>query len=326
MRPILVLVLTLFALFSCVQKKDSKTVASETSFGDINAITLVIDDNLWNGEIGDIIRKKLAAPVDGLPQEEPLFTLNQYPTKVFEGIVKKNRNIVVVKKGIETSFSHKTDVFASPQQVFYLTAISNQEILKLLEQKSGEMIKILKETEISENQTRIIEIPTSDQLIQERFKVKMAIRNNYKYEIVAKKFLWIRRELPTGYNSLLVYEVPISIIEKDNNIVNNIIAVRDSFGKKYIHGTFGKTWMVTETAYSPYFIQTKIDNKTAFETKGTWQLKNDFMAGPFINYAIKDKKHNRYLILDGFTYNPSKAKRDLVFELEAMMKSVIFTP
>jgi hypothetical protein len=50
------------------------------------------------------------------------------------------------------------------------------------------------------------------------------------------------------------------------------------------------------------------------------------MAGPFINYAIKDKKNNRYLILDGFTYNPSKAKRDLVFELESMMKSVIFTP
>ena len=84
--------------------------------------------------------------------------------------------------------------------------------------------------------------------------------------------------------------------------------------------------MITETAYSPYFLQTKIDNKLAFETKGTWQLKNDFMAGPFINYAIKDKKNNRYLILDGFTYNPSKAKRDLVFELESMMKSVIFTP
>ena len=45
-----------------------------------------IDDNLWNGEIGDSIRKKFAAPVDGLPQEEPLFTLNQYPTKVFEGL------------------------------------------------------------------------------------------------------------------------------------------------------------------------------------------------------------------------------------------------
>jgi hypothetical protein len=84
--------------------------------------------------------------------------------------------------------------------------------------------------------------------------------------------------------------------------------------------------MITEKAYSPYFLQTQIDHKLTYETKGTWQLKNDFMAGPFINYAIKDHKNNRYLILDGFTYNPSKAKRDLVFELEAMMKSVVFIP
>ena len=84
--------------------------------------------------------------------------------------------------------------------------------------------------------------------------------------------------------------------------------------------------MISEKAYSPYFLQTKIDQKQAFEIKGTWQLKNDFMSGPFINYAIKDTKNNRYLILDGFTYNPSKSKRDLVFELEAMMKSVVFLP
>ena len=125
---------------------------------------------------------------------------------------------------------------------------------------------------------------------------------------------------------MLLYEVPIAQIEKNNAIVNNIIHIRDSIGKKFIHGSVGKTWMVTEKAYSPYFLQTQIDHKLAYETKGTWQLKNDFMAGPFINYAIKDIKNNRYLILDGFTYNPSKAKRDLVFELEAMMKSVVFLP
>ena len=48
------------------------------------------------------------------------------------------------------------------------------------------------------------------------------------------------------------------------------------------------------------------------------------MAGPFVNYAIKDTKNNRYLILEGLTYNPSKSKRDLVFELEAIIQSVKF--
>lgn len=320
------LFILILLLFSCVEKNENISSATGTSFGKINSISIVIDDNLWNGEIGDTLRKKWAAPVDGLPQEEPLFTLNQYPTKIFEGMVKKNRNIIVVKKGNKTAFVHQKNRFANPQQLFYITANSSAELVQLVELKSAEIIKKIKESEIVENQKQILKTQASDQLIQEKFQVKMALRSNYKYELVGKKFLWIRRELATGYNSLLLYEVPISQIEKNNTIVNNILHVRDSIGKKFIHGSVGKTWMISEKAYSPYFLQTKIDQKQAFETKGTWQLKNDFMSGPFINYAIKDTKNNRYLILDGFTYNPSKAKRDLVFELEAMMKSVVFLP
>ena len=46
------------------------------------------------------------------------------------------------------------------------------------------------------------------------------------------------------------------------------------------------------------------------------------MAGPFINYAIKDEKNKRYLIIEGFCYNPSQSKRDLMHELESIIKSI----
>lgn len=46
------------------------------------------------------------------------------------------------------------------------------------------------------------------------------------------------------------------------------------------------------------------------------------MAGSFINYAIVDKAYNRILVLEGFCYSPSKEKRDLMQELEAIIKSV----
>jgi hypothetical protein len=48
------------------------------------------------------------------------------------------------------------------------------------------------------------------------------------------------------------------------------------------------------------------------------------MNGPFINYAIQDKTNNRILVIEGFCYAPSKQKRDLMFELEAIIKSVQF--
>ena len=98
--------------------------------------------------------------------------------------------------------------------------------------------------------------------------------------------------------------------------------MRDSIGGLYIHGKEPDTDIITEEAYAPYFFKIKLDGRPAYETKGTWELKNDFMSGPFINYAIIDKEHNRVLVLEGFSYSPSKEKRDLMHELESIIKSV----
>ena len=48
------------------------------------------------------------------------------------------------------------------------------------------------------------------------------------------------------------------------------------------------------------------------------------MAGPFLTYIINDKENNRKLILEGFVFAPATKKRDYMFELEAILKSVHF--
>jgi hypothetical protein len=53
-------------------------------------------------------------------------------------------------------------------------------------------------------------------------------------------------------------------------------------------------------------------------------MKNDFMGGPFVNYAIEDKTNNRYLIAEGYVYAPSVKKRDYVHEIEAILTSITF--
>jgi hypothetical protein len=116
--------------------------------------------------------------------------------------------------------------------------------------------------------------------------------------------------------------VPFSTLKKGTNTIESIIKMRDSIGKLYISGTEPDTNMITEEGYAPYIFKIKLDSKDAYETKGTWELKNDFMSGPFINYAILDKEHNRVLVLEGFCYSPSKEVRDLRHELESIIKSV----
>jgi hypothetical protein len=52
------LLLTALFFFSCKNKNDD---ANEKTTGDINTISVLIDDQLWKGEIGDTIRNKFAS-------------------------------------------------------------------------------------------------------------------------------------------------------------------------------------------------------------------------------------------------------------------------
>ena len=320
MKKVILLLLVSLVLFSCKEEASNNKGLSESS-GNINNISIFIDEPLWNGEIGDSLRKKLAAPVDGLPQEEPLFNINQYPTKIFNGFVKKGRNIIVVQKTDKTGFGTSKDLYAAPQNVFFISGKTTEDLLSVIESKAKELITTIKNGEIVENQKRMKKSLVDDKKITDRFGLTMNIGYGYNYETVKDKFIWLRKEFQSGYNSILIYEVPIESVEKNQEIVQNIISIRDSIGKENIHGMLANTWMITEEAYAPYLFQTKLDDKFTYLTKGTWELKNDFMAGPFVNYAIKDTKNNRYLMVEGFTYLPTKAKRDHMFELEAIINS-----
>ncbi|MEO0045346.1 MAG: hypothetical protein RL705_537 [Bacteroidota bacterium] len=303
---------------SCSFKKDK---FPDDSSAAINTIAVIIDDQLWNGEVGDSIRNKFASPVLGLPQEEPLFTINQYPVKLFEGFSTDARNIIIVKKDNESKFEIKENEFASPQNAVHISGRSTAEILQILEENAPAIIQKMRAIEIGQNQKIFTDSLLDTKKIQKKFNIDLLIPSKYEYVMRRKNFIWLKSEITSGNTSVIIYQIPWNGIQS-NNAVNDIVKTRDSIGRKYIHGSAYRTRMVTEEAYSPYFSETTLAGRKTYETKGTWQMKNDFMSGPFINYAIFDKEHKRILVLEGFCYAPSKEKRDLMFELESIIKSI----
>ena len=308
-------------LLSCEKKTDA-TIRKAT--GKINTISVIIDDQLWNGEVGDSIRNKFASPVIGLPDEEPLFTINQYPAKLMEGFITDSRIIIVVKKENKNEFSVTKNQYATPQKVFHIAGKTTAEILEILEKRTPQIIEISKQTEIDESQ-RITNLSLQNtSRIKTAFHVSVRLPSSYLYAFQKNQFIWLKKEIPSGNTSILMYQVPISSLKNKSNAIENIIKMRDSIGNLYIRGIEPDTNMITEEGYAPYLFKTKLDGKETFETKGTWELKNDFMSGPFINYAIVDTKNNRILVLEGLCYSPSKEVRDLRHELESIIKSVRF--
>ena len=62
--------------------------------------------------------------------------------------------------------------------------------------------------------------------------------------------------------------------------------------------------------------------KQTYLTKGTWEVANDFMAGPFVNYMIQDTINKRILVVEGFVFAPTANKRDYMFELNTIINSL----
>ncbi|MCF4100650.1 DUF4837 family protein [Gillisia sp. M10.2A] len=317
-------VFLILILSGCNNSEKPERIILSDSSGNINNVSVVVDNELWEGSVGEALRKSLAAPVDGLPQEEPLFSLNQMPEPAFSGFVRKNRLFVKIEKGKKQGFKIFTDPFAHPQTGVLISGKDSAEIIAEIIDNSEEIVSALKATEIKEKQRRIHKSLKNDESLQEKFGISLKFPSAYRYAIENDDFFWIRKDIPKGNMEIVIYEVPLSAIDNDTNVVANIIKMRDSIGKTHIPGPLDGSYMITEEAYAPYLFHSEIDGKFAYETKGTWEVKNAFMAGPFINYAVRDSINNRYIILEGFAFAPASAKRDNMFELEAILKSVKF--
>lgn len=317
---ILLAVLSLF-LLGCENGSKGDQAHLQNSSGNINNLSVIMDDDLWKGEVGEALRTTFAAPVDGLPQEEPLFSINQMPPESFSGFVRKNRIFLRVEKGKDSGTQIAENPYARPQTGVLLTGQTNEEIIDQIDQYSERIVKAFKKTEIKENQRRIKKSLMDDSRLENDLGVSLSFSSAYRYAKEREDFFWIRKDIPNGSMEITVYEVPMNTILKDTNIIGNIIRMRDSIGEAYIPGPVEGTHMITEEAYAPYLFESEIDGKFAYETRGTWEVKDFFMAGPFLNYAVLDEENERFVILEGFVFAPSARKRDNMFELEAILKS-----
>ena len=320
MKPIYITLFALIALVSC-NNNETKEAYKQKSVGNINSLQILITDELWDDSVGEEIRNYFAASTEGLPQVEPLFSINQMDPSTFSGFIKSNRLFLHVTIGKEDKFTLVTNEYAKPQTGAIITAKTKQGLIKLIAENQEEIIEAFFKSEIKERQRRTSISPLVIDSLKERFGLSIKMPSAYRIAHKGADFYWIRKDLKkTGSTNILIYEVPLNSISSDSTALREILTIRDSIGGYHLpvedNGRFG-----TDYSYSPNFYITELDENFAYKTKGVWDVKGEFMAGPFLNYAVKDEKNNRYLIIEGFTFAPAERKRNLQFELESIIKS-----
>ena len=323
MKKIITVLCLSYLLISCMDN----TVVLPRSVGAFNKVTVVAKGSLWAGDVGDQIRNSFGELMVGLPQPEKTLSVGHVAPNGFTSMMRSNRNVLVIELSDKESYVKTTNKYANPQTLIYLSAKDKMGLLSSLKQYMSEIIQTFKESDIKVLQRSFYNKRVNDSMYKtlKKLNISLTIPEEFKTVDDTGDFLWLRQHLKSGIargagnNNILVYSLPLNDQTMSSD---NIISMRDQIGEKYIPGSKQGMYMITEAAYTPRTNKTEILGNDAFETRGKWEVKNDFMAGPFLNYAIIDKKNNRLLVVEGFTYAPSVNKREFLFELEAIAKSL----
>ena len=320
----LFLLLFIFVL-SCKDK--NQKAYKPVSLGSINTVAVVMESHLWEGELGDKVREHFAAPILGLTWDEPRFTIDHMPQRVFTGQTRHRRAVLFVSLDTVSVAHVKSDLYASPQKVAVVKGRTKEEVMQNIDDKAEEMMAAFRNMEITVSQKRFERSLNQEKVLEEKFNISLTMPSLYTVGKQEDNFVWIDMEIPKGNMNIIAYAMPWDSFSNDTTFVKDIVKMRDSIGKKYIPGPDIPnkiTYMSTEKAFAPYVFSAEIGGKSAAEVRGIWEVHNYPMAGPFLTYIINDKENNRKLVIEGFTFAPATNKRDYMFQLEAILKTIKF--
>ncbi len=313
--------LFIIVLKSCV----SNERVIPNSSGKSSEILVVAEKNTWNGPVGEVIRSVFGQEIYGLPQPEPMYSLPNIAESDFSTIFQSHRNLFIVsikpeynKPFIET----KRDLWAKPQRIIKINAAYDSAALRLFNENKQAFISMFDQMErerIQKAYAGVTDVSILRQLV-ETFNISLVVPQGY---YVAKKtgdFMWLRRETLDFSQGILIYNY--NYTDTSSFSLGYIIAMRDIMTEIHVPGTFNGTFMTVSRNYIlPEIKKIDFNGQFAVETRGLWEVKNDFMGGPFISYTFVDQNKTKILTLDGYVYAPKDQKRDLVRQMEAIFYS-----
>ena len=153
----------------------------------------------------------------------------------------------------------------------------------------------------------------------------MTFPKGYSISTMLDNFCWIRKEAKDFSHGIMIYFYDYTDTKQLDP--KNILYVRDTITKAHIPGPTDSSYMaVSHKVYEPQSEVVEFMGNYCVETRGLWLVENDFMGGPFVNYAFVDKARNKIVVLDGYVYAPRDNKRDMLRMVEAVLHTWKYVP
>lgn len=265
--------------------------------------------------VGDTLRSLLRQPVEYLDTHEPQFDCYVVAEEAFGDYLSKHRNIVRVKLGSQfdsVAMAAVRDVYAVPQVFVSLTAPDAAALAQWIRTNGDRLTTFLENAERERFIARARKFGSTEveKLIEEKFGLRMAIPKEYRVRSQRDDFMWLSAEHRLSSQGIIIYSHPVGLPD----------ARRKFFA--FVPGPSEGSNMDVYDGFVPVADSVTIGGRRWIRERGFWEVKGDFMGGPFVSVSTNEALPGRTVVVDCYVYSPEEPKRNYLRQLEALQFAV----
>ncbi len=336
--------------FSCSNnnKEGFSKEFMQSARGEVDEIILVMDSTQWEGLIGSVIRQTFREPVQGLPQDEPMFTINKVSPLKLNTVLKSAVNMVfvmtldsetressalrsyftdqslnMIKKDTGRFYLTKRDEFAKGQTVMYLFASSEDLLKNKLEQNKDNIQSFFEERTISSIKKKLFK-STEKQIeksIDEDYDFSLSVPFGYEVAKQLPNFFWIRRLDAATEQNVFIYSEPYI----SETVFDDLAEFRDRVSETYLRDSEKQEIFITrqdrDDLQTMFQAPVNFNDNYAVQLRGLWKVSDNTAGGPYISYLLVDEESQMLYYLEGYVYGPGGKKKMMIREVDAIIST-----
>lgn len=292
--------------------------------GKAGEVIIVMDKSYWEGPLGEETRNLLGSDCPYLPQKEPLFSLVNLTPSNLSDLFKIHRNIILfqVDPQIDTTgVIFKNNVWAKPQCAIQVSAYDTQGAIDLLKSKGNMITKYIEQAEIDRIMANTLHYEEREVTarVKETFGGSPHFPSGYQIRKISDEFAWIAYDRQYVYQDVFVYRYPAEANHPFSS--ENIINHRNEVLKNNVPGMRDNSYMTTSEHFTPTIEYLKFRGRDIVQTRGMWEVENDFMGGPFVSHSFYSEDGKDIYVVEAWVYAPRYDKRQYLRQVESILHS-----
>lgn len=345
MKYLFSLFLAISILSACNETGKGGSEMKRPAGGDADEIIVVVDSVVWEGPVGEQIRKTLASPMIGMPQDEALFDIYKVNPLKLNMVLKSAYNMIYIttldsrtsqsrelqgmftdeslkKIQSDTSFFQVTEdnKFAIGQKVLYLFGNSEADLAAKIARNRAPILNVFETQARKITKARILDSRSSGIEKNITDGHGYSIQIPYGWDLAADRpdFVWIRELDRQKEKNIFIYQEPYTSMD----VFSDISSLRDKITELHLRDGQKPDLYIKRQEVIPVFSKrVNFNNKFAMESRGLWAVSDNTSGGPFLSYTLVDEKNQMLYYIEGYVYHAAGKKKRLMREMDAILST-----